>query len=658
MKENKKSDSKNFRFIDVLVILLCLSGASYSINLFRHDLFQTLNGQNKTPIGTVTIKRNTVQRRMSDRVIWDRLIKESPVYMDDTIRVAENSEADIHIGGNDLALNENTLVRIRRSPETGEFQIELTTGNMGLVTGAQGEKVILNIMGKQVEAAPGTALKAASGNNGMELQISEGTAAIKEEGQSRELSAGTMIALDTAGSVRLEPAVVVIQPRPNARYRKNRNEPLNVDFLWNRINLQPNDTLRLEIAEDQSFSRSVRTINNLNSTARAALEAGIWNWRLSSGSEVLGSGRITVTDAQPQLLSPARNQQFFYESEPPRLYFQWSAVEDVSHYILEVDVTSEFRNPIIKKQSAVTSFSDSSLGPGIWYWRVLPVFNQADEGALFVSRNAAFHIVKGKEPQTLSFAPPVEEMPAPLPAPVPPAPPGRVTLESPSAGVALPGLTALRQQTIFRWSSTEAVANARFVLSRNANPLSGRPAVEILDPNRTIRLDRLEEGVWYWTIEAKTPDGADITARAPRQLRVLPIPLLPSPGNRLPAEGQRIGIEELKEVNINFSWSAVEGANAYIFTLYEDTGSGRRQITQVGPENRTSCVADIKTLGRGDFVWQVEAVSTGLNNVIEQRGLPGENSFVIDIPRPGPVRIIEELITEESIDESPEPYYE
>jgi len=126
--ENGKKTGGKFRFADFLVILLCLSGAGYSLNLFRLDLFQTLNDQNKTPIGTVSIKRNTVQRRMSDRVIWDRLVKESPVYPNDMIRVGDNSDADLHIGGNNITINENTLLRLRYNKETGEFQIDLTVG--------------------------------------------------------------------------------------------------------------------------------------------------------------------------------------------------------------------------------------------------------------------------------------------------------------------------------------------------------------------------------------------------------------------------------------------------------------------------------------------------------------------------------------------------
>jgi len=692
MGNGKKSKDK-FRLVDLLVILICLFGAFYSVNLFWSDLFQTLNGQNKTPIGTVSVKKNIVQRRMSDRVIWDRLIKESPVYSNDMIRVGANSEANLHVGGNDITINENTLLRLRYDKETGEFQIELTSGSIGLVTDSKGNNVSLNIMGRQVKAKPGTALNAAAGNDGMALQISEGSAVIAGENQNSEfaaleIGAGEAIAMDLSGSIRSTPSVFVIQPKPNALYRKSISEPLNISFSWNRINLQPDETMCLEIAEDQSFSHSVRTLDGLNDSTQAALNAGLWNWRLTYDGYVLDSGRFTITDAPGvELLSPAKNRQFFYESELPKLYFQWSQVDDVLHYIAEVDVTPEFRNPIIKRQMEAASFSDSSLGEGIWYWRVTPVFSST--GGNTTASNAspfAFRIVKSKEPQTpslytfaeeppLSFetvptpepaptpviastpvpaltpAPAAEPTPvpapvpvqtvAPVPTPAPTSPPKRITLESPANETILPGLTALRQQTIFHWSSSEAVEKSRFVLSHNSNPLTGKPEIEILDPNRTIRIDRLEEGIWYWTVEAQTPEGMDITAQSPNLLRVLPIPRLPAPANRQPSAGQRIGIEELKKGSINFSWSTVSGANAYIFTLYQDNDGRRRQITQVGPDNRTSWATEVKTLGRGNFIWQVEAVNLGRNNVIEQRGSLVENNFVIDIPRAGPVRIID-----------------
>jgi len=576
MDVRKKSNSK-FRFADFLVILLCLSGAVYCINLFRLDLFQTLNGQNKTSIGTVSIKKNIVQRRMSDRVLWDRLIKESPVYSEDIIRVGGNSEADLHVGGNNITLNENTLIRLRYDKETGEFQIDLTSGSIGLVTDPEGNDVSLNILGRQVTAKPGTALNAAAGNTGMAVHVSEGAATIPEKNQNREsagrepaareLGAGAAVTMDSGGSIRSAPAAFVIQPKPNALYRKSGNEPLNIAFSWNRINLQPNETLRLEIAEDQYFSNSVRTLNGLDDLAQTSLGAGLWNWRLTYNGAVLDSGHFTITDAGGiELLSPARNRQFFYETELPKLYFQWSQTDDVLYYIAEVDVTPEFRNPIIKKQTTALSFSDSSLGEGVWYWRVTPVFSQTDDGGINSSA-AAFRIVKSKEPLTPSLVFAEELLPSSSYAAVP---------EPAAAPEPVPAVKPAPSQ-----------------------PLS--------------------------------------------QSNIPPIPFLAAPSNRQPADGYRIGIEELKKVNINFSWSAVRGANSYILTIYKETNGERKQIMQMGPENRTSWSTDIKTLGRGNFIWRIEAVNVGRSNVIEQHGNPAESRFVVDIPRAGPVQIINGL---------------
>jgi hypothetical protein len=583
--ENEKKSGGKFRLVDLLVILFCLTGAGFSVNLFWNDLFQTINAENKTSIGTVSIKRNIVQRRISDRVLWDRLIRESPVYSNDMIRVGDNSEAGVHVGGHDIVLNENTLIRLRYDKETGEFQIELMSGDIGLVTAPEGKNVALNIMGRKVQAKPGTTLVAAAKDNGVALQVSEGTAAIMEDGQTSEIAAGQMVAMNSEGVIRSEPSALVIQPRPNAIYRKSGGEPLNVGFSWNRINLRANETLRLEIAEDRNFSRSVRTLDGLNDSARAALNTGQWNWRLTynngtSNRAVLDTGRFTITDMPAlELLSPARNQQFFIESEPPKLFFQWSGVEDISHYIVEVDVTPEFRNPIIKKQTSVTSFNDSSLREGIWYWRVTPVFSQANEniGGGVNPQTAAFRIAKGNEPGTPSLFTQAEEAPAPRPEPPP-----------------------------------------RIVYVREPAP-----------PPKIVY------------VPAPAPEPQIVYIREPAS-EPTSVSRLPAPSNRQPIEGYRIGIEEAKRGNINFRWSAVPGANAYIFAIYQETADGRRQITQIGPENRTSWATDVKTLGRGNFVWRVEAVSVGKDNVIERHGNPGENRFVVDIPQAGPARIISE----------------
>jgi len=165
--------------------------------------------------------------------------------------------------------------------------------------------------------------------------------------------------------------------------------------------------------------------------------------------------------------------------------------------------------------------------------------------------------------------------------------------------------------------------------------------VEIQNPENTIRLDSLDEGVWYWNVEVSTADGFTVSAPAARQIQVMPVPLLPPPENISPRAKQRYGIKELRNLkNIVFEWKTVKGANAYIFMLYQQTEDGLRQIAGTDPVAITSYILDdLKVLENGTFIWHVEALTIGRNGTVEQRGRPGEYSFVLDFPPPEPVHI-------------------
>jgi hypothetical protein len=531
-KTGTDTGKTGFRFIDFLVILLCLSGAAISIYLFYLDLFQTFNSRNEEPVGTIIIRNNIVQRRMADRVLWDRLFVASPVYAGDLIRVAELSDATLDIDDNHFDLGENTLIRILRATDSeGHIQIELSEGSLGITTGAEGgAPITLNLMGRVVEAGPGTALTAVASDTGITLQVSEGRAVIINTGEeeNRELTSGTMITLDTEGIETRVPAVVVSQPRPNARYLKSGPEPFPVAFVWNRINLEPDDALRLEIALDRNFTQTVQVIEGLDDRADTAVDAGIRYWRLLSAGAILSTGRITVVEAAgPALLNPAADRLFFYQDAPPDLRFEWSELSEASHYILEASDTPDFTSPRIMTRVETVSFSDSSLGQGTWYWRVMPVFPAIYEGSAAYSSAASFRIdrievekpedggqeyedtnedeeflISLSQPAVEEEPPPVEPEPEPEPEIVAVIIPPEIRLISPAAGASIVGLTALRQQTEFRWDADRDLQRSRFVLSRNSNPLQGRPEVEIANPGRTVRLDRLGEGVWYWTVEA------------------------------------------------------------------------------------------------------------------------------------------------------------
>jgi len=648
---SKTRDSGFFRLSDIFIIIVFLFIAAFSVDMFRSDLLQTFNLRNVEPAGTVIIKKNTVQRRLSDRLLWDRLANDSPVYIGDIIRVADLSAATLYIDDNSVDIGENTLIRISRSVDGEGFQLVLSAGAVSVATGTEGRSISLDLNGVQVQAARGTVLSAgASETGGISVQVNEGNVQIVETGGAvREISSGSAIALDTEGIEVPARAVVVSQPVPNARYVKSTKEPLTVNFSWNRINLASDERLRMEIAGDRNFSRVLNVINNLDSQVQAQFDTGYWYWRLLFDDTVLSTGRLTVADGSgSELQSPAFNSLFNYRDELPVINFQWSQVEEAVSYIIEVSNTFDFSNVQIRRQSSATSMVASNLGEGIWFWRVMPVFPTVFSGNAVFSTPSFFRVERIIEQaqaaveevslsQWLAEQAPSTELPPELPPVL--IPPPQVNLSSPEQGARIEGLTALRQQTVFRWSTNGEFASSRFVLSRNADPLQGQPAQEIPNPNNTSRVDSLAEGTWYWTVELRTADGVIVSA-PPRSIQVLPIPLLPSPRNLQPANGTVFGLQNFRtQRSIAFSWSAVQGANTYIFTLYQQTASGRQQIVSQTISNRTNyTLTDLRLLDRGTFTWQVEAVNTRAN-AIEQRSAIGESTFVIDFPSSAPLQV-------------------
>jgi len=414
-------------FADVLVIAFCVSGALFSLNLFRLDLFQSIASQNKKPMGTVTVKYNNVQRRFSDRVLWGRLTVDSPVYSGDLIRVAGYSAATLDINDGVIDINENSLIRIHASSD-GEDRvvIDLNSGSLSITCSDAVDKgVTLNVMGCTIAPTAKTTLSVSAKESGMTVQVNEGIATITGDGYSRSVDTGEALILDTEGVEQTAPSAVVILPHPNARFIKNSVEPVNVRFMWNTLNIDQRTRLRLEIAAGYNFTRIVQTADGVDS-ANVSLGAGTWYWRLSYQDAVLSSGQFTIVDAAMSApVCPIQNSLFNYKEKPPSVRFEWQPVEGASYYILEASLAPDMINPSIIKQTAVASYVEPVMEAGTWYWRVKPVFPSLYEGSAVFSQASSFRVERIDESaaaaQTADNPPVIQALsePEPIPAAAP-----------------------------------------------------------------------------------------------------------------------------------------------------------------------------------------------------------------------------------------------
>jgi len=125
------------------------------------------------------------------------------------------------------------------------------------------------------------------------------------------------------------------------------------------------------------------------------------------------------------------------------------------------------------------------------------------------------------------------------------------------------------------------------------------------------------------TAPASMPATAPVAKPAPAPA------VAPAPVSRMPADFVVDADYLRKSRSINFSWESVPGASEYIFTLYKESSSGRQEILHNSLGGTSYTLEDVRRVGEGTFVWQVEAVDPN-----KQRGNILENRFTVSIPQP------------------------
>ncbi|MDR2767672.1 MAG: hypothetical protein LBB82_05030 [Treponema sp.] len=441
MPKKKSTNSK----ADILVILICLSGAAAALWLFWTDLTGTLEA-NAVPAAFVVKKERSVQRRFPDRILWSRLRANSPVYQGDFIRTASFSGASIRFPGGapdletELTLLENTFVRIRL--EKGRPVIELSGGSLNIKSGGNG--LVVESNGRRVEFAAGLMTVKSGGEGMLSVRIIEGSALI----DSLVLEAGEAALIGGTGAAKKISDLVMINPPPEAEFESGGGTAA-VSFSWTLSGGGTEEAVRLEIALDRRFTKKVSSGEYEGRSAAAELPAGGYWWRawLSGGSSAVNdavTGRITVTgEASPllALLPPAADPPPLSPPPPPApavspypllpppaitrpsdgyvigaaelresftYVFNWSAVNGANAYIFTLygESASGVKEIYRTGPGAGTSYSRDlrNLGRGAFFWTVEAVAasgNVITRRGITAERRFTVDVPAPKEPSVI-----------------------------------------------------------------------------------------------------------------------------------------------------------------------------------------------------------------------------------------------------------------
>ena len=405
--KSKQNDSL-FKYF-VITIFICLIGAFISSALFYKGFFRALTKLNEEPIATITFKYKTAQRKFLERVVWDRLRQNSPVYNGDTIHTENLAEATVYfIDGNVMNLSENTMAQVFLS-ENQLLTAELTDGYATVDAGEAGAGVVLVADGMEIALEAGSSVGAgieskskSSGvvgesslekeevqketeeKRGLSVQVLKGNAVVQsEDGTKVDVVEGQGIAFDKQGQSL--PVLVVTNPLPNSKILSTTEEKVLVPFKWNfgETKISENQKVYLTVAIDKDFENVVvfEDITNQNET-QIQLDAEKYFWKVSvvedaTKEKVLTSqsGKLQIIKSlKPNQIVPAENASFSYRSRIPSIRFMWGEANQATSYKVEIATNPSMENPIVEQRTNLTSLIISTLEFGNYYWRVTPYY--------------------------------------------------------------------------------------------------------------------------------------------------------------------------------------------------------------------------------------------------------------------------------------------
>lgn len=423
--KSKQNDSL-FKYF-VITIFICLIGAFISSALFYKGFFRALTKLNEEPIATITFKYKTAQRKFLERVVWDRLRQNSPVYNGDTIHTENLAEATVYfIDGNVMNLSENTMAQVFLS-ENQLLTAELTDGYATVDAGETGAGVVLVADGMEIALEAGSSVgagiesksktsgvvgesslekeevqKETEEKRGLSVQVLKGNAVVQsEDGTKVDVVEGQGIAFDKQGQSL--PVLVVTNPLPNSKILSTTQEKVLVPFKWNfgETKISENQKVYLTVAIDKDFENDVvfEDITNQNET-QIQLDAEKYFWKVSvvedaTKEKVLTSqsGKLQIIKSlKPNQIVPAENASFSYRSRIPSIRFMWGEANKATSYKVEIATNPSMENPIVEQRTNLTSLIISTLEFGNYYWRVTPYYTINNLGFVNPSEVKSFSV--------------------------------------------------------------------------------------------------------------------------------------------------------------------------------------------------------------------------------------------------------------------------
>lgn len=594
----QKKTKSNLRLRDLLVVLCSLSVALFFAMLFWKDLNRTMSRSDRSSIATISFKNRIAQRKFDNRVVWERIGQNSPVYSGDIIRTADLSEATIYFDdGTTLELYENSMIQISFNKDGG-LQIAVDGGDIQLESGASSSIALTLDDGSAVTVDAGASVAAKAATTGARsLEVKGGTAHIAtESGHTASLAMGESVSVEQGGILQKRPITVTSVPK-ELRVLNLQGGMMPVNLAWTvaepsvasgaAVSSLP--AVVVQTSRNKDFSALSSSLELTASSTDLLVDEGVFYWRVfgADSAESAVEGKIIAERVERVMaVSPAEASELNYRSVLPRVDFRWEGNQFASRYRLVVSATPDMRTQVAEVETGDTFASFDTLSEGSYWWQVTPFYALNGIGYAGESAVSAFRVVRNEEIK-------------------------RPELASPADGAVL----SYREEASvpFLWKSDVKEAHFELVFARDSafSDIAASQVVTALRATQRFDAESLGDGTYFWKIIRHSDEKDDLYPES--AVRSFSIAKYVPKENRLLFPPDAYRAERAKISTTAFMWNLSDDyrecpAVLQVALSADDATEAAFASPALEMRIEDASSAEGIVLADGDYVWRVGAV--------------------------------------------------
>jgi hypothetical protein len=347
------------RYISRLTIAAMIStvGVMATFILFGPEE-TTQTYEDKKPIARLAEALNEVQRKPIERVIWEGVTIDDPLFAGEAIRTTSESEAKIEFldTGTIIELEPDSLVILEASH--GKVALDFLKGNLFVKAGQGGAgQLTLKSGTSNIDLANAELALGKGADDQLNLEVFKGQATVDSNGKKLTLDKNKSGVLGKDGVQTTKASIQITLPEPNSSVYINPKRKELVNFNWKP--LEKGYVVSVEAGKARSKLRKIHNVEGVgeNGKMTANLKIGRVYWRLVATHPDPKKPMMTspivrneiVAKLSPVLLEPNEEERVVLESREQTLSVKWANPARLSDLVLEVSQKADLKKLVAKE---------------------------------------------------------------------------------------------------------------------------------------------------------------------------------------------------------------------------------------------------------------------------------------------------------------------